>query len=99
MENAFFVRGNSPLGRFTSDGDLKKPEFIALNPRGKVPVVTDNGFALYESATIVEYLEDRYPNAGPGLFPLDVKQRALARRLIREADQYLATAMEKLIRA
>ncbi len=80
-----------------SSGDLKTPEFITLNPRGKVPVVTDNGFALYESAAIVEYLEDRYPNSGSGLFPLDIAQRARARRLVREGDQYLATAMEKLV--
>ncbi|TMJ48428.1 MAG: hypothetical protein E6G84_11845, partial [Alphaproteobacteria bacterium] len=35
------------------------PEFAALNPRRKVPVIVDEGFALYESGAIVEYLEDK----------------------------------------
>ena len=80
---------------FSAD-DLAKPEFVALNPRRKVPVIVDDGFALYESAAIVEYLEDRYPNSGRPLFPADVKQRAIARRLIREIDQYLAQALETI---
>ena len=36
-----------------SDGDLRKPEFLALNPRGRVPVIVDGGASLYESAAIV----------------------------------------------
>ena len=42
-------------------GDFKKPDFLALNPRHRVPVIVDDGFALYESAAIVEYLEDKQP--------------------------------------
>lgn len=80
-----------------SAGDLNKPEFGQLNPRRRVPVIVDDGFALYESAAIVEYLEDRYPTAGAALFPADVRRRAVARRLVREADQYLATAMERMV--
>src|ERR1043166_8931830 len=77
-----------------SDGDLKKPEFLALNPRGKVPVLVDDGFVLYESAAILEYLEDRYRDA-PTLLSPDAQTRALARRLAHEADTYFAAAMER----
>lgn len=80
-----------------SAGDLKKPEYLALNPRGRVPVIVDAGFSLYESAAILEYLEDAYPKAGGALFGADAKSRALTRRLVREADQYLAHAMEALV--
>lgn len=80
-----------------SAGDLGKPEFLALNPRGRVPVIVDAGFALYESAAIVEYLDDRYPDAGRPLFPNDIRTRALARRLVREADQYAANSMERMV--
>jgi glutathione S-transferase len=80
-----------------SDGDLKQPQFLALNPRGKVPVLTDGEFALSESAAILEYLEDAYPDSGQRLLPDDVKERARARRLIREVDGYLAPAMESLV--
>ena len=76
-------------------GDLEKPEFAALNPRQRVPVLVDDGFALYESAAIVEYLEDKWPDK-PRLFSADVRQRALERRMVREADAYFAPTEERL---
>src|SRR6266704_6026625 len=79
-------------------GDLKRPEFVALNPRRKVPVIVDEGFALYESGAIVEYLEDKRPGE-PRLFSADLRQRALQRRMVREADQYFAAPMERLVEA
>ncbi|MGC1818089.1 MAG: glutathione S-transferase family protein [Casimicrobiaceae bacterium] len=80
-----------------SDGDLRTPEFAALNPRRKVPVLDDAGFVMHESAAIVEYLEDAYRDAGEPLFPADVRARAIARRKLREADEYVAHAMEDLV--
>lgn len=79
-----------------SAGDLKKPEFAALNPRHKVPTIVDDGLVLYESAAILEYLEERY-SSGKTLFPGNVAQRAVIRRLVREADQYLTHSMERLL--
>ena len=78
-------------------GDLAKPAFHAINPREKVPAIVDDGFALYESAAILEYLEDKQPE--PRLFSADLRQRATQRRLIREADAYFAEAMEHLLEA
>jgi glutathione S-transferase len=78
-------------------GDLKTPRFRALNPRGKVPVIDDNGFVLYESAAIVEYLEDRYPTPERPLFPADLRRRAVVRRMVREIDEYFAGALERLL--
>lgn len=79
-----------------SAGDLSKPEFAALNPRCKVPCIVDDGFALYESVAILEYLDERYPG-GQGLFPGDVRERAVVRRMVQEADQYYASTMERLV--
>jgi len=79
---------------FAAD-DLKTPEFFALNPRRRVPVLVDDGFVLYESAAIVEYIEERWP-AGPPLFAADVRERAVQRRMVREADQYLARIIERV---
>ncbi|MEX2649353.1 MAG: glutathione S-transferase family protein [Alphaproteobacteria bacterium] len=75
-------------------GDTRSPEFRAVNPRGKVPAIVDDGFALWESGAIVEYLEDRYPR--PALLPADPKSRATARRLMAEADAYLGPAVTGL---
>lgn len=68
--------------------DTKKPEFVAINPRHVVPTIVDEGFALWESIAILEYLDERFPQ-GPKLYPGDAKQRARIRRMIREAEQHL----------
>jgi len=81
-----------------AEGDLKRPEFLAVNPRGKVPAVVDGDLKLYESAAIVEYLDDAYPECGKRLFPGSVRERALVRRLVREADSYFAPAVDRLVR-
>lgn len=77
-------------------GDLKKPDYLAINPRGKVPSIVDDGVSLYESAAILEYLDERYDEP-PLLFPGDIGRRALIRRMVREADQYAANALEELV--
>jgi glutathione S-transferase len=77
-----------------SAGDTRKPEYAALNPRHKVPVISGDGFTLYESAAIVEYLDEVKPQ--PSLFPGDARQRALVRRMVCEADHYVNAAMSKL---
>lgn len=73
-------------------GDLETEAFTAINARHQVPAIVDDGFALYESPAILEYLEDRWPRE-PRLFAADVAARALQRRLIQEADHYVAKAM------
>jgi glutathione S-transferase len=78
-------------------GDLQKASFHAINPREKVPAIVDDGFALYESSAILEYLEDKQPE--PRLFSANVRERATQRRMIREADAYFAEAMEHLLEA
>lgn len=52
-----------------SAGDTRKPDFLALNPRHRVPVLVDADFVLYESNAIVEYLDEAYPATGAPLFP------------------------------
>ena len=78
-------------------GDLKQPAFQALTPRGKVPLIADGDYVLYESAAIIEYLQDAYPSSGAALFPADPKARGIARRLIREADEYLMDSLDELL--
>jgi len=86
--------------RLSFDKDeTRTPEFLAINPRGKVPAIVDDGFALYESNAICEYLEEKYPQNA--LLPKDAKGRALVRRLIGEADdslyKYGSDLMEKVL--
>ena len=77
-------------------GDLKRPEFAAINPRQKVPVLDDNGFIVTESTAIVEYLEDQYASSGEPLWPKDAKLRATARVRALETDNYLYPVVRTL---
>ena len=70
------------------NNDTKKPEFVALNPRHTVPTIVEDGYVLWESLAILEYLDERFA-AGPKLYPGDARARARIRRLIREIDDHL----------
>ena len=73
-----------------ADKDTRKPEFVALNPRHVVPTIVDDGYALWESIAILEYLDERFAS-GVKLYPGDVKERGRIRRLIREMEQHVDT--------
>ena len=77
------------------EGGLKGPDYLALNPLGKLPtLLTDDGRALPESQVILDYLEDIAPT--PSLYPGDAADRAMARLIPRIADLYLLTALFEL---
>jgi glutathione S-transferase len=77
-------------------GDTRKPEFLALNPRHRVPVLVEDDFVLYESSAIVEYLDEAYPGRGAPLFPGDARTRAIIRRMICEVDEDFSAALDPL---
>ena len=55
------------------------------NPAGRVPVLEEDGWVLSESAVIMEFLEERYPE--PPLLPADPADRAAVRlRIFRDHD-------------
>jgi glutathione S-transferase len=42
------------------DGSMRTPEFLALNPMGKIPVIVDDGVVVTETVAIAIYLCDKY---------------------------------------
>jgi glutathione S-transferase len=50
-----------------SQGEQRRPDFLRLNPFGRVPVLIDEDTTIYDSTIIAEYLEDEYPE--PPLLP------------------------------
>lgn len=55
-------------------GEQATPEFAALNPNKRMPVLEDDGFVLWESNAILHYLASKKPESG--LWPADVKGQA-----------------------
>ena len=49
-----------------STGAQKTPEYLAINPMGKVPALQDGEATLAEAAAICAYVAERYPQAEPG---------------------------------
>jgi glutathione S-transferase len=67
----------------------KKPEFLKVNPAGKLPVLVDGDFVLTESVAIALYLADKYPEKG--LMPRDLRARAEVHRWLL----FTATELEQ----
>lgn len=61
-------------------GEGQSPWFKAINPAGKIPVLTDGALTLTESSAILMYLADKFPAAR--LMPTDAVTRAEAFRWI-----------------
>lgn len=59
-----------------------KSVVAAINPVGKVPVLVDDGFAVWDTLAIAEYLVERFPEKH--LWPADAKARARARSICAE---------------
>jgi glutathione S-transferase len=64
--------------------EQKSPDFLRLNPYGKVPILIDDEEIIYDSTIINEYLEDEYPH--PPLLPAQSGDRARARMFEDFAD-------------
>jgi glutathione S-transferase len=59
-----------------------KREVGKVSPAGRVPVLVDDGFAVWDTLAIAEYLAERFPEKS--LWPQDAKARARARSLCAE---------------
>ncbi|MFW9269346.1 glutathione S-transferase [Pseudomonas sp. D2-30] len=60
-------------------GVVDTPQYRAKNPNGRVPMLEDEGFVLWESNTIVRYLAARHAS-GSAWYPDDVQARAKAEK-------------------
>ncbi len=74
-----------------SKGDTQTPEHLALNPRGKVPVLVDGDVTVYESIAVMAYLEHAYPETP--LFGSTPAEAAHIWQRVMEVDGYLSAAL------
>jgi glutathione S-transferase len=68
-------------------GNMKSPEYLKVNPLGKIPTLDADGAIIPESEVINEYLEEKFPN--PPLLPKGPEARAHVRWFTRYHDLYL----------
>jgi glutathione S-transferase len=70
-------------------GEQRRPEFLKINPAGKIPVLVDGDRVLTESVAIVLYLAEKYPRKG--LLPDGLNERAQVNRWL----MFAATELEQ----
>lgn len=75
-------------------GENRKPEFLKLHPAGKIPVIDDDGFILFESNAIIRYLADK--NKSP-LYPTALHPRALVDQWIDFGSMHVGAALSKVL--
>jgi glutathione S-transferase len=65
-----------------ADDSAFKQSVLAVNPSGRVPVLVDDGFAVWDTLAIAEYVAEKFPDMR--LWPQDAKARARARSVCAE---------------
>ncbi len=70
-------------------GEHHRPDFLKINPAGKLPVLVDDDLVLTESVAILLYLAEKYPHKG--LLPIDIKLRSQVYRWLL----FTATELEQ----
>ncbi|HWA18077.1 MAG TPA: glutathione S-transferase family protein [Devosia sp.] len=72
----------------------RSPEFLTLNPNGKVPTLVDGDLVLWESRAINAYLAGKMPEAG--LYPIALDRRAIVDQWSYWQAIHLGPAMQKV---
>ena len=75
-------------------GEQRTPEYLALNPYGKVPTLVDGDLRLAESCAISRYLASK---AHSDLYPDDIRQRAVIDQWMDFATHHIRAAMGKVL--
>ena len=64
----------------------KSPQILAMNFRGRVPILKDDGYVVFESLAILYYLDLKYPK--PPIFGRSAEEAAVIMRVICEYQSY-----------
>jgi len=78
-------------------GDHKKPDYVALNPNAKVPLLVADGVPIFESLAMLVYLGETY-GVENGLYPAPGPARGAALKWIAWSSVTLTEALSRLLR-
>jgi glutathione S-transferase len=76
------------------EGEHRAKEYLAMHPAGKVPVIDDDGFVLFESDAIMKYLAG---SRSSPIYPNDIKKRAVADQWIDFVSIHVGGAMGRVV--
>jgi glutathione S-transferase len=74
---------------------MKRPEYLAIHPLGKVPAIEDDGFVLWETGAILQYLDAKYGKATL-IPPRDTEAGALAIQWMEYGENPLTLIMGEI---
>jgi glutathione S-transferase len=63
-------------------GEHLKPEFLKMNPLHRIPTLDDDGFYLYESRAVMQYLANEYGRGDSGIYPTNPRARYLVDKML-----------------
>ena len=75
----------------------QSPHMLKLNPRGRVPVLKDGDYVVFESVAILYYLDLKYPQ--PPIFGLTPEECGVIMRVICEFQAYAEPSLQKIVTA
>jgi glutathione S-transferase len=80
-----------------SKQEHKSPAMLRMNPRGRVPVLKDGDFVVFESLACLLYLDRKYPE--PPLFGTSAEEAATIMRVICEYQAYAEQYVTQIVSA
>src|SRR5215207_11122460 len=80
-----------------SKQEHQSPQILAMNPRGRVPILKDGDYVVFESLAVMYYLERKYP-AKP-LFGDSPEEGAVIMRVCCEFQAYIEEHVMRVARA
>jgi glutathione S-transferase len=80
-----------------SKQEHKSPQMLALNPRGRVPVLKDGDYVCFESLAILYYLDLKYPQ--PPIFGHTPEEAGTIMRVICEYQAYIEPRLTRITSA
>jgi glutathione S-transferase len=87
---------NSHLLQFDRQ-EHKSPQMLAMNFRGRLPVLRDNDYVVFESLGIIDYLDRKYPE--PPIFGRTPEESGVIMRVICEYQSYAEPPLKQITTA
>ncbi len=73
----------------------KAPQMLAMNPRGRLPVLRDGDYVVFESVAVLYYLDRKYPE--PPIFGRSPEEGGVIMRVICEYQAYAEPSLMQIV--